>query len=261
MWDFGGSELYSEVYHHFPAVGSVHILVLNIQSSHHALFKWLIDIQCRRSTPVPVIIVFTHLDTITSKEKDQVCQERMAWIYEHITGNHSTTSLKTDQASFTNSLRSITDSHRRFDGTSYLFSAVCAHQTGSAAHLMPTILAVAFVSNVTGSGIPQLRNRLYKTLTEPISTLKFILGPLGMGINVPAVYVELSQVVYNLRLQSQRSSSHGNEQFLYSMTDLEKKIHLQVKNPPNCELLPVLQFMNQVSILTPVNCVLSVVSF
>jgi len=170
----------------------------------------------------------------------------MAWISDHIIGNHDTKSFKTDRATFTNSLRSVRDTHHRSDVA--MFSAVSMHQTGSAAHLMPTILAVTFVSNVTGNGIPQLRNQLYKTLAEPIPTLQSILGPLGMGINVPAVYVELSQVVYNLRLQSQRSSSHGNEQFLYSVADLEKRIQLQVKNPPNCELLPVLQFMNQVSI-------------
>lgn len=222
--------------------------MLSIHTRHQDLFRWLIDIQCRRNTPVPVIIVFTHLDTITSKaEKEQSCQERLAWIAEHITGSHSTVLRKPDHISFTNSLRTITDTQRRFDGNVYQFSEVCMHQTGSAAHLMPSIVDVVFVSNVTGNGIPQLRSRLYKTLTEPIQALLPILGPLGMGINVPATYVELSQVVYNMRLQSQRSSSRGNEPFLYTVADLDNRILLQVKNRPKCDLLTVLQFMKQVS--------------
>ena len=226
-------------------------MVLNIQSPHQDLFRWLIDIQCRRSTPVPVIIVFTHLDKIGSKaEREQYFQERLDWIAEHITGNHAAVLRKADHTSFTNSLRTITDSHRRLDGNVYQFSNVCMHQTGSAAHLMPSIVDVAFVSNVTGSGIPQLRSRLYKTLTEPVQMLLPILGPLGMGITVPAAYVELSQVVYNMRLQSQRSSSRGNEPFLYTVADLDNKIMLQAKNRLKCELLPVLQFMKQVSTKT-----------
>lgn len=236
------------MYNHFPAVGSVHILVLDIRSSHQDLFRWLIDIQCRRSTPVPVIIVFTHLDTIPSKaDREQTFQEKLTWIIEHITGKHAAIPRKTDHASFTHSLRTITDTHRRFDDIHYQFNAVAPHQTGNAAHLMPTIVDVACVSNTTGNGIPQLRNRLHKTLTEPIPTLLPILGPLGMGINVPAVYVELSQVIYNLRLQSQRPSTHGIEPFLYTMDDLRKRISLQVRNPPACDLLPVLQFMKKVS--------------
>ena len=232
------------MYHHFPAVGTVHFLVLNIQNQSNDLFKWLIDIQCRRRTLVPVVIVFTHLDKITSKaERDHVCQERLAWIAEHIIGHHGAMMQKDI---LTNSLRSFTDSHNRYDSNGYLFCAVSTHQTGSAAHLMPYIMAVAFVSNTTGYGISQLRSRVFKTLTEPIPNLRPILGPLGMGINVPAAYIELSQVVYNLRLQGQRSSSRGNEPFLYSIDDLKKRILLQVKNPPTCELLPVLQFMKQV---------------
>lgn len=237
--------------------------MLDIRSPHQDLFRWLIDIQCRRNNPVPVIIVFTHLDTVASKgEREQVFQERLEWIAEHITGNHAAMLRKTDHSAFTNSLRTITDSQRRFDGNNYLLSAVSPHQTGSAAHLMPTIVDVACVSNVTGNGIPQLRNRLHKILTEPIPTLLPILGPLGMGINVPAVYVELSQVIYNLRLQSQRSSTRGNEPLLYTVDDLDKRILLQVKNPPTCELLPVLRFMKQVSITTLITCaLLSMASF
>ena len=243
-------EQYSEVYYHFPAVGSVHILVLNIHTPHQDLFRWLIDIQCRRNTPVPVIIVFTHLDMVAKAEKEQYFQERLAWIAEHITGNHSIVLRKPDHTTFTNSLRTITDAQRRFDGNVYQFSEVCTHQTGSAAHLMPSIVDVAFVSNVNGNGIPQLRSRLYKTLTEPVQGLLPILGPLGMGITVPAAYVELSQVVYNMRLQSQRSSSRGNEPFLYTVADLDNRISLQVKNRPKCGLLTVLQFMKQVSTAT-----------
>ena len=236
------------MYNHFPAVGSVHILVLSIHSSHQDLFRWLIGIQCRRSTPVPVIIVFTHLDAIASKaEREHAFQKQLTWIIEHIIGNHAVIPRKTDHASFTHSLRTITDAHRRFDDIHYQFDAVAPHQTGNAAHLMPTIVDVACVSNTTGNGIPQLRNRLYKILTDPIPTLLPILGPLGMGINVPAVYVELAQVIYNLRLQSQRPSMHGIEPFLYTMDDLRKRISLQVRNPPACDLLPVLQFMKKVS--------------
>lgn len=261
MWDFGGSEQYKEVYYYFPAVSSVHILVLNINSPHQDLFKWLIDIQCRRSSSVPVIVVFTHLDTINSRaERDQACHERLAWISEHVTGNCGAIMHKTDHSSFTNSLRTITDSQRRFDGSSYLFSAVCTHQTGSAAHLMPTIIAVTFVSNVTGNGIPQLRSRLYKTLTEPLPTLKHLLGPLGMGMNMPISYNELSQAVYNMRLQSQRPSNRGNEPFLYSIADLNKRILLQLKSRPACELLPVLKFMKQVNI-TKYLYVVNIISF
>ena len=195
--------------------------------------------------------MFTHLDTITSKaEKEQYFHERLAWIAEHITGNHSTVLRKADHTSFTNSLRTITDVQRRLDGNVYQFSEVCTHQTGSAAHLMPSVVDVAFISNVTGYGIPQLRSRLYKTLTEPIQTLLPILGPLGMGITVPAAYVELSQVLYNMRLQSQRSSTRGNEPFLYTVADLDNRILLQVKNRPKCELLTVLKFMKQVSTAT-----------
>ena len=187
------------------------------------------------------------MDTITSKaDREQYVHERLAWIGEHITGNHALLLKKVDHNTFTNSLRTITDPYRQFNGNNCQFSELCTHQTGSAAHLMPSIIDVAFVSNVSSHGIPQLRSRLYKILTEPIPALLPILGPLGMGIAVPAAYVELSQVVYNLRQQSQRSSSRGNEHFLYTVADLDNKILLQVKNRPNCELLPVLHFMKQV---------------
>ena len=243
VWDFGGSEDYSEVFHHFPAVASVHILVLSIHAPYQDLFRWLVEIQSHSNKQIPIIIVFTHLDTITSKaDREQYVHERLAWIGEHITGNHIPLLKKVDHNSFTNSLRTIADPYRRFDGNNFQLSELCTHQTGSAAHLMPSVIDVAFVSNISSSGIPQLRSRLYKILTEPIPTLLPILGPLGMGIAVPAVYVELSQVVYNLRLQSQRSS----ERFLYTVADLDNKILLRVKNRPNCELLPVLHFMKQV---------------
>jgi len=210
---------------------------------------------------MPVIIVFTHMDTLTNKQdKETICNEHLMWIGENVTGQRGINLFKSNNSDhrFTSSLRVSAKefAQRRNDVNIYMLGTECTHQTGSAAHLMPAVLSVAFVSNVTSQGVQQLRNRLYKMLTEPLPALSPILGPLGMGVNVPSAYVEISQNIYNLRILNQRSSNHNNDLFLYSIAELEQKLFLQTKKqPPPYGILPVVKFMDQVEFACACVCV------
>ncbi len=81
LWDFSGNPEYRCIYSCFNCSSSVHLVVANAIRPHDELVKWLSDIQAMCRYRVPVVIVFTHMDYLKSKEaRDEFKRERLHWI-------------------------------------------------------------------------------------------------------------------------------------------------------------------------------------
>lgn len=84
LWDFSGNPEYRCIYSCVNCSSSVHLVVASATRPHDELVKWLSDIQAMSPHRVPVVIVFTHMDHIKTKEaRDEFKRQRQRWIDYH----------------------------------------------------------------------------------------------------------------------------------------------------------------------------------
>ena len=81
LWDFSGNIDYHCIYNCFNCSSSVHLVIASAIKPHDELMRWLSDIQAMCRYRVPVVIVFTHMDCLKSKEaRDEFKRQRLRWI-------------------------------------------------------------------------------------------------------------------------------------------------------------------------------------
>ncbi len=84
LWDFSGNPEYRCIYSCFNCFSSIHLVVASATRPHDELVKWLSDIQAMSRHRVPVVIVFTHMDCLRTKEaRDEFKRQRQRWIDHH----------------------------------------------------------------------------------------------------------------------------------------------------------------------------------
>ena len=88
FWDFSGSPKYKQIYTCFQCQESLHLAVFSIHTETEEIIRWLSDIQSLAARRVPVLVVFTHMDTVATKEiRDDLKRKRTEWLKYNLSQN------------------------------------------------------------------------------------------------------------------------------------------------------------------------------
>ena len=89
FWDFSGSTQYKQIYTCFKCQESLHIAVFSIHTETAEIIRWLSDIQSLAAKRVPVLVVFTHMDTVPLKDaREDLKRKRTEWIKYNLSQNN-----------------------------------------------------------------------------------------------------------------------------------------------------------------------------
>ena len=226
FWDFTGDPEYQCIYSCFHCATSLHFVVCDARNGTSELIRWLSDIQSTSVQRIPVIVVFTHMDIFKSRESMQDFRRRMThWL------EYNNKRFETSNGAFS-LIASMTETITSLQGEEMLSSyepppeafqlqEVC----GDIVPLMPLVLKVAFVNNVTGDGVQSLRKLLYKMASGVLpSGVSDFTGLQIMGEEIPTRYYHVEQLVRQLRNKFRSSKREGEQRPFYTITELMDKL-------------------------------------
>ena len=88
FWDFSGSPKHKQIYTCFDCQESLHLAVFSIHTETEIIIRWLSDIQSLGAQRVPVLVVFTHMDTLSNKEtREELKRKRTEWLKYNLNQN------------------------------------------------------------------------------------------------------------------------------------------------------------------------------
>ena len=231
LWDFSGDPDYHCIYACFNCANSLHLIVWDARRDRKELVRWLSDIQSTSVQRIPVIVVFTHMDTFKLREqKDEFRRRIIQWLDYHNSRFDSTNGAFSLMSSMSQTVRTLHGeevlSSYEPPPEAFKVQDVCSDTIP----LMPLVIKAHFVSNMTGDGLPKLRKTLYKAATGSLSQeiLNFP-GFQMIGQEVPAVYTNVEFLIRQLRSTFRTSLKEGEQKAFYSISELMDKLQRPLK--------------------------------
>jgi leucine-rich repeat kinase 1 len=235
IWDFSGHSRYKYVYSCFQCSESLHIAVFNINTELSDMIQWLSDIQSFSSRRVPVLVVFTHMDMCPSRDaKETEKKKKLDWIKYNTAVNEKPDSssaftlLASTMSQTVKSLQDLPHDHRQ-SVTEKLQSMLENQETiGELIPLMPLIIGdPLFVSNVNNENISQLKKNLYRIANRSFRTNYPVLD--HVGIEVPSVYIQIENLIRQLRGHLKSVKTEGEQKPFYRFSDLTSRLRRPLK--------------------------------
>lgn len=231
LWDFSGDPDYQCIYTCFNCANSLHLIVWDTRQDRKELVRWLSDIQSTSVQRIPVIVVFTHMDTFKLREQREEFKRRVVqWLDYHNGRFDSTNGAFSLMSSMSQTVRTLhgEEALSSYEPPPEVFNVqdVC----DDTIPLMPLVIKAHFVSNVTGDGLQKLKKTLYKVATGslPQEILKFP-GFQMIGQEVPAVYTNVESLVRQLRSTFRCSQKEGEQKPFYTISELMDKLQRPLK--------------------------------
>ena len=234
FWDFSGDPNYHVIYSCFKVSSSLHLLVCDAQSFERAtLLRWLAGIQATSAERIPVMLVFTHMDRLATREaKDSFRKSTTRWLnsWEELVRRgqrvHSSSSVAAPQGvknlygeEITSSLESVQGKPPGGTGGEELEPPPAEDLP-----LLPAVHRVFFVNAVTGDGVGSLRKCLLKIASGSLSQeIASFSGFRLIGRDIPNVYVQVEQLVRHLRSKFRSSRREGEQRPFYTISELIHK--------------------------------------
>ena len=231
LWDFSGDPDYHCIYACFNCANSLHLVVWDARQDRKELVRWLSDIQSTSVQRIPVIVVFTHIDTFKLREQKEEFKRRVIqWLGYHNSRFDSTNGAFSLMSSMSQTVRTLhgEEALSSYEPPPEAFNVqdVC----GDTIPLMPLVIKAHFVSNMTGDGLPKLRKTLYKAATGSLTQgiLNFP-GFQMIGQEVPAVYANVESLIRQSRSTFRASLKEGEQKAFYSIPELMDKLQRPLK--------------------------------
>ena len=231
LWDFSGDPDYQCIYTCFNCANSLHLIVWDARQDRKELVRWLSDIQSTSVQRIPVIVVFTHMDTFKLREQREEFKRRVVqWLDYHNGQFDSTNGAFSLLSSMSQTVRTLHGEEvlSSYEPPPEAFNVqdVC----DDTIPLMPLVIKAHFVSNVSGDGLQKLKKTLYKVATGslPQEILKFP-GFQMIGQEVPALYTNVESLVRQLRSTFRCSQKEGEQKPFYTISELMDKLQRPLK--------------------------------
>ncbi len=249
LWDFGGDPDYRCVYSCFRCSKSLHVVVCDARNGTSDLVRWLSDIQSSSVERVPVIVAFTHMDTFKSRELSQEFRRGIIqWLDYNIKQSDSTNGAFSLLASMTETVQSL-QGEEMLSSYEPINAFRMQELCGDLIPVMPFVLKVVFVNNVTGDGVQHLRKCLYKVASGilPHGVAEFP-GLQVVGQNVPSLYTTVEHLVRQLRSKFRTSRREGEQRPFYTITELKDKMRrpLQELQIRDSDFVCAIKFLHEV---------------
>ncbi len=249
LWDFGGDPDYRCIYSCFGCSNSLHVVVCDARKSTAELVRWLSDIQSSSVERIPVVVAFTHMDTFKTREQNQEFRRGIIqWLDHQNKQNDTTNGAFSLLASMTETIKNLQGDEMLSSyepRSAFRMQELC----GEVIPLMPFVLKVVFVSNVTGDGIQSLRKCLYKVASGVLPHgLARHPGLQVVGQAVPSVYTSVEQLIRRLRNKFRSSRREGEQRPFYTVSELRDKLqrHLQELRVRESDFVYALKFLHEV---------------
>ena len=231
LWDFSGDPDYHCIYACFNCANSLHLVVWDVRQDRKELVRWLSDIQSTSVQRIPVIVVFTHMDTFKLREQKEEFKRRVIqWLDYHNSRFDSTNGAFSLMSSMSQTVRTLHGEEvlSSYEPPPEAFNV--QDVGGDTIPLMPLVIKAHFVSNMTGDGLPKLRKTLYKAATGSLTQgiLNFP-GFQMIGQEVPAVYANVESLIRQLRSTFRTSLKEGEQKAFYSIPELMDKLQRPLK--------------------------------
>lgn len=166
LWDFSGSTQYNFIYSCFDCQDSLHVAVFDINTGYSEIIRWLSDAQSLTSQRIPMLIVFTHMDRLTSREAKEIeKKKRIDWIKYNLAVNEkpdSSPAFTLLASGMSQSVKSLQDiPHERYSFNERVQQVLEQQQEASEGDLIPLMPFIIgdpfFVNNVSSEGISNLK--------------------------------------------------------------------------------------------------------
>lgn len=249
LWDFSGDPDYRCIYSCFSCSKALHVVVCDARNGTEDLVRWLSDIQSTSVERVPVVVAFTHMDTFKTREQNQEFRRGIIhWLDYNNKQNESSSGAFSLLASMTETLKSL-------QGDEMLSSYEPRNPFkiqelgGDIIPLMPVVLKVVFVNNVTGDGVQSLRKYLYKIASGVLPHgLAEFQGLQIVGRTVPLVYANIEQLIRRVRIKFRSSRREGEQRPFYTISELKDKLRrpLQELKVQDDDFTCALKFLHEV---------------
>lgn len=233
LWDFSGcSKYFNAVYSCFNCENSLHVAVFSISSTTSEIIKCLSDIQALSSERVPLVVVFTHLDTLTRDEKEEVKRKRTDWLKYNLTLNEkaeNSPSFALLSSTMSQTVKSLQDTEHRhsfYEAPQRAFEV--QEYSSDVIPLMPYLLCNPFfVSNQSGDGMSQLRKTLYRIGAGLFRTT--LPSLLMLGLEIPTVYVQIENLIRQLKGHLKNVKTDGEIKPFYTFSELKDRLRRPIK--------------------------------
>jgi GTPase SAR1 family protein len=213
IWEFeeGFEKARETLYPSFSCHQSVHILVFDVQKQPKSLLWYLADLQAQSPHPLPVMVVFTHVDALPRDSKE-VVKKSLRNLIENGQNDNP---------------------HQKFEVPDSL--------------LMPNVIGIHFVSLSTLEGIPLLKKKLQRIFFSS----EVALNPkeiLGLGLSVPKYYLAVDDAVHQIRLEQQNKQSSKRIP-LFALFRVQNLIMNLKPKLDSKDVDPALWFLHEIGII------------
>ena len=201
------------------------------------LIRWLSDIQSTSTERIPVILVFTHMDRFVSREqKDTFRRRTQQWLQHQEKQFRMMTRSYSFGAASSHSIRNLQGQELTNSCDSPLMLDQLSREpsdfqvpAGDKVPLFPLIHQVFFINALAGDGMSPLRKSIIKIASGSLPpTLAGFSGFKMIGADVPTTFVQVEQILRQLRTKFRSSRREGEQRPFYTVSEL---LHKKLKRP------------------------------
>ena len=235
LWDFSGDPDCHSIYSCFRLSSSLHLVVCSALDGLRQLTRWLSDIQAPAAERVPVIVVFTHMDGFRSREQSAEFKRKVTQWLDYVrkqAGDVGGGAFPMVSSSMHQNIRSLqgdemVTSYSQHGGSAQRIQEAFDMQDlcAEVVPLVPAILKVHFVNNITGDGVTSIRKHLYKFACGAVPPpLSFFRGFQILGQQIPSVYASVEHLVRQLRKRSRYGRREGEQRPFLTVPELRARL-------------------------------------